>query len=77
MRLVVPWKYGFKSAKPIFKISFTEKPPHHRLDACGLQEWAMSAGRKPSPAHGCGNKKRGPGPRFRLGSARSVRARKA
>ena len=27
LRLVVPWKYGFKSAKAIVKITFTEKQP--------------------------------------------------
>jgi DMSO/TMAO reductase YedYZ molybdopterin-dependent catalytic subunit len=27
MRLVVPWKYGFKSAKSIVRIRFTEKQP--------------------------------------------------
>ena len=27
IRLVVPWKYGFKSAKAIVKIRFVEKPP--------------------------------------------------
>jgi sulfoxide reductase catalytic subunit YedY len=27
VRLVVPWKYGFKSAKSIVKIRFVEKPP--------------------------------------------------
>jgi hypothetical protein len=27
LRLVVPWKYGFKSAKSIVKIRFTEKQP--------------------------------------------------
>ena len=27
LRLVVPWKYGFKSAKTIVKITFTEKQP--------------------------------------------------
>jgi sulfoxide reductase catalytic subunit YedY len=27
LRLVVPWKYGFKSAKSIAKIRFVEKPP--------------------------------------------------
>ena len=28
MRLIVPWKYGFKSAKAIVKISFTDKQPN-------------------------------------------------
>ncbi len=27
LRIVVPWKYGFKSAKAIVKISFTESEP--------------------------------------------------
>ena len=27
IRLVVPWKYGFKSIKSIVRISFTEQPP--------------------------------------------------
>ena len=27
LRLVVPWKYGFKSIKSIVKIQFTEKQP--------------------------------------------------
>ena len=27
VRLVVPWKYGFKSAKSLVKIRFTDKPP--------------------------------------------------
>jgi sulfoxide reductase catalytic subunit YedY len=27
LRLVVPWKYGFKSIKAIVKIAFVEKPP--------------------------------------------------
>ena len=35
MRLVVPWKYGFKSIKSIVKITFTEKPP--------LTSWQRSA----------------------------------
>jgi len=29
LRLIVPWKYGFKSAKAIVNISFVEKCPHH------------------------------------------------
>jgi sulfoxide reductase catalytic subunit YedY len=28
VRIVVPWKYGFKSAKSIVKIRFVEKQPH-------------------------------------------------
>jgi len=35
LRVVVPWKYGFKSAKAIVRIKFTEKQP--------LNSWAISA----------------------------------
>ncbi len=35
LRIVVPWKYGFKSAKAIVKISFKEKQP--------LNTWQLSA----------------------------------
>ena len=35
IRLVVPWKYGFKSAKSIVKIRFVEKPP--------LTAWMVAA----------------------------------
>jgi sulfoxide reductase catalytic subunit YedY len=35
LRLVVPWKYGFKSGKSIVKIRFTDKPP--------LTSWMKSA----------------------------------
>ena len=32
VRLVVPWKYGFKSGKSIVKIRFVEQQPAHHLD---------------------------------------------
>ena len=35
MRIVVPWKYGFKSAKAIVRIKFVEKQP--------LNTWSLSA----------------------------------
>ena len=35
LRIIVPWKYGFKSAKAIVKIHFTEKQP--------LNTWNISA----------------------------------
>jgi sulfoxide reductase catalytic subunit YedY len=38
VRLVVPWKYGFKSAKSIVKIRFVEKPP--------LTAWMRAAPRE-------------------------------
>jgi sulfoxide reductase catalytic subunit YedY len=30
IRVIVPWKYGFKSAKSIVKIKFTDKMPRRR-----------------------------------------------
>jgi methionine sulfoxide reductase catalytic subunit len=38
IRLIVPWKYGFKSAKSIVKIRFTDKEP--------LSSWTKSNGRE-------------------------------
>jgi sulfoxide reductase catalytic subunit YedY len=38
LRLVVPWKYGFKSCKSIVRIHFTERQP--------LTSWARSAPRE-------------------------------
>ncbi len=38
LRLIVPWKYGFKSIKSIVKIEFTEKQPP--------TSWNISAGRE-------------------------------
>jgi len=38
LRLVVPWKYGFKSAKAIVRIRFTDKQP--------LNTWNLSAPRE-------------------------------
>ena len=34
IRLVVPWKYGFKSIKSIVKIRFVEKQPPTAWNAC-------------------------------------------
>ena len=32
LRLVVPWKYGFKSIKSIVRIRFVDKQPTHRVE---------------------------------------------
>ena len=32
LRLVVPWKYGFKSIKSIVRIRFVDKMPHDRVE---------------------------------------------
>jgi len=38
LRIILPWKYGFKSAKALVKIKFTEKEP--------LNSWQLSAPRE-------------------------------
>ena len=37
LRLVVPWKYGFKGIKSIVKIRFTEKQPADHLERRGAR----------------------------------------
>ena len=37
MRLVVPWKYGFKGIKAIVKISFTDSDAAHNLEQNGAR----------------------------------------
>ena len=51
IRLVVPWKYGFKSIKSIVKIRFTEKPPINTWQAIAPQEYGFYANVNPSVSH--------------------------
>ena len=37
IRLVVPWKYGFKSIKSIVKMRFVERPADQHLAACSIR----------------------------------------
>ena len=37
LRIVVPWKYGFKSAKAIVRIRFTDKQPREHLEHIGSE----------------------------------------
>src|SRR6187401_2202182 len=39
VRLVVPWKYGFKSAKSIVKIRFVDKQPRTAWEKANAQEY--------------------------------------
>ena len=41
VRLVVPWKYGFKSAKSIVKIRFTDKQPATAWNKAARQEYGF------------------------------------
>jgi methionine sulfoxide reductase catalytic subunit len=51
IRLTLPWKYGFKSAKAIGKISFTEKRPVNFWQAIQPSEYGFWANVNPDVAH--------------------------
>ena len=51
MRLVVPWKYGFKGAKAIVKIRFTETMPKTSWMKAGPNEYGFYANVNPSVDH--------------------------
>jgi sulfoxide reductase catalytic subunit YedY len=50
-RLVVPWKYGFKSIKSITKIAFTERLPRTFWNDLQPAEYAFEANVNPKVAH--------------------------
>jgi methionine sulfoxide reductase catalytic subunit len=51
IRLTLPWKYGFKSAKALVKISFTEKRPSTFWESIGPSEYGFWANVNPAVAH--------------------------
>ena len=51
MRLVVPWKYGFKGVKSIVKISFLEKEPNTSWMRLAPQEYGFYANVNPNAPH--------------------------
>ena len=51
LRLVVPWKYGFKSIKSIVKIEFVAKQPKTFWHSNRPYEYGFSANVDPSVAH--------------------------
>ena len=51
IRLTLPWKYGFKSAKALVKISFTEKRPVNFWQAIQPSEYGFWANVNPAVAH--------------------------
>lgn len=51
LRLVVPWKYGFKSIKSIVKIEFTEKEPPTTWNLSAPQEYGFYANVNPKVDH--------------------------
>ena len=51
MRLVVPWKYGFKGVKSIVKISFVEKEPNSSWIRLAPNEYGFYANVNPNVPH--------------------------
>jgi sulfoxide reductase catalytic subunit YedY len=51
VRLVVPWKYGFKSAKSLVKIRFTEKQPATAWNKAAAQEYGFYSNVNPNVDH--------------------------
>jgi methionine sulfoxide reductase catalytic subunit len=51
IRLTLPWKYGFKSAKSLVRISFTEKRPATFWQSIGPSEYGFWANVNPAVAH--------------------------
>jgi sulfoxide reductase catalytic subunit YedY len=51
LRLVVPWKYGFKGVKSIVRISFTEQEPKNTWQEMNPDEYGFYANVNPSVDH--------------------------
>jgi len=51
LRLIVPWKYGFKSIKSIVRISFTETQPRTTWSDAAPSEYGFYANVNPSVDH--------------------------
>lgn len=51
MRLVVPWKYGYKSIKSIVRISFTEKEPPTSWNMSAPHEYGFYSNVNPDVNH--------------------------
>ena len=51
LRLVVPWKYGFKSGKSIVKIRFTEQQPGTAWNRAAPQEYGFYSNVNPEVSH--------------------------
>ena len=62
LRLVVPWKYGFKSIKSIVRIDLLEEPPATMWSAIAPQEYGFYANVNPEVDH----------PRWSQGSERRI-----
>jgi len=64
LRLVVPWKYGFKSIKSIVRIHFTERQPRTSWELAAPREYGFYANVNPAVDH----------PRWSQGTERRIGA---
>ena len=62
IRLVVPWKYGFKGIKSIVRIRFTDRQPRTSWEMANAREYGFYANVNPSVDH----------PRWSQGSERRL-----
>lgn len=51
LRLVVPWKYGFKSIKAIVKIELLKQPPLTTWNSMAANEYGFYANVNPNVSH--------------------------
>ena len=51
LRLVVPWKYGFKSIKSIVSIQFADRPPRTSWSIAASEEYGFYANVNPAVDH--------------------------
>jgi sulfoxide reductase catalytic subunit YedY len=51
IRVVMPWKYGFKNAKSIVKFNFTDKQPHTTWNDLNSHEYGFYSNVNPSVDH--------------------------
>jgi len=51
LRVVIPWKYGFKSAKSIVRIRFTEQEPRNSWQVSNAREYGFYSNVNPEVDH--------------------------
>ena len=51
LRLIVPWKYGFKSIKSIVRIHFTEQQPQTSWNMAAAREYGFYSNVNPNVDH--------------------------
>ncbi len=72
LRLVVPWKYGFKSIKSVVKIRFTEKQPLTTWNKIADDEYGFYSNVNPEVSHPRWSQRR----ERRIGEFRKIKTRK-